>query len=91
MLKLKLQYFGKHWPNAKNWLIENDPDPGKDWEQKKMVTEDEMVGWGHWFNGHEIGQTPGDGEEWGSLVYCSPWGGKELDMTWPLNNSRYLV
>ena len=35
-------------PDAKSWLIEKDPDAGKDWRQKeKMVTEDEMVGWHH--------------------------------------------
>ena len=32
-----------------------------------------MVGWHHQFNGHELGQTPGDSEGQGSLVYCSPW------------------
>ena len=31
-------------PDAKNWLIEKDPDAGKDWGQEKWVTEDEMVG-----------------------------------------------
>ena len=32
-------------PDAKIWLIEKDPDTGKDWRQeKKRVTEDEMVG-----------------------------------------------
>ena len=51
-----------------------------------MVTEDEMVGWHHRFNGHELGQTPGDGEGQGSLVRCSLWGHKELDMIWRLNN-----
>ena len=35
------------------------------------MTEDEMVGWHHQFNGHELGQTPGDGEGQGSLVCCS--------------------
>ena len=39
------------------------------------MTEDEMVGW------HEPEQTLGDGEGQGSLVCCSPWGRKELDMT----------
>ena len=39
---------------------------------------DEMFGWHHWFNGHE-GQ--------GGLACCSPWGHKELDMTWWLNNA----
>ena len=32
-----------------------------------------MVGWNHQFNGHEPGQTLGDGEGQGGLRYCSPW------------------
>ena len=40
-------------PNGKSWLIWKDPDAGKDWRQEeKGMTEDEMVGWYHWFNGH---------------------------------------
>ena len=44
------------WPsNAKNWLIWKDPDAGKYWRQEeKGMTEDEMVGWHHWLNGHEF-------------------------------------
>ena len=54
MLKLKLQYFGP--PNVKSWLIWKFPDVGKDWgQEEKGMTEDEMVGWYHWFNGHEFG------------------------------------
>ena len=45
------------------------------------MTENEMVGWHHRLNGHEFEQTPGDGEGQRSLVCCSPWGHKELDMT----------
>ena len=45
-----------------------------------------MVGWHHHFNEHEPGQTLGDGERQESLACCSPWGRKELDMTWKLNN-----
>ena len=42
-------------PDAKNWLTRKDPDAGKDWEQEeKGMTEDEMVRWHHWFNGHEF-------------------------------------
>ena len=42
-------------PDAKGWLIRKDTDVGKDWRQKeKGVTEDEMVGWHHWLNGHEL-------------------------------------
>ena len=50
------------------------------------MTEDEMVGWYHQLNGHEFEQALGDGERQGSLVCCSPWGQKELDMTEQLNN-----
>ena len=69
-------------PDVKSWLIEKDPDPGKDWRQEeKETTEDEMLGWHHWLNGHEFEQTLGDSEWQGSLACCSPWGRKELDMT----------
>ena len=51
------------------------------------MTEDEMVGWHHRLNGHEFGQAPGDDQRQGSLVCCSPWGGKESDMTEQLNNN----
>ena len=30
-----------------------------------------MVGWPHQFNGHELGQTPGDGEGQEGLACCS--------------------
>ena len=52
------------WPfDAKNWLIGKDPDAGKDWRwEEKWTTEDEMVKWHHWLNGHEFEQAPGDGE-----------------------------
>ena len=45
------------------------------------MTEDEMVRWHHQLNGHEFEQTPGDDEEQRSVLCCSPWGCKELDMT----------
>jgi len=63
-------------PDAKNWLIGKDPDAGKDWRQEKGTTEDEMVGWHHWLDGHECEQALGVGDEQGSLVCCSPWGAK---------------
>ena len=66
-------------PDVKSWLIIKDLDAGKDWRQEeKGKTEDEMVGWHHWLNGHEFEQAPGDGEGQGSLVCCSPWGCKEI-------------
>ena len=43
-------------PDAKSWLIWKDPDAGKDWgQEEKGMTEDEMVRWHHWLNGHEFG------------------------------------
>ena len=78
-------------PNAKSQLTGKDPDAGKDWRQKeKRATEDETVGWHHWFSGHELGQTPGDGDGQGGLACCSPWGRKEWDTTWQLNWTEYV-
>ena len=50
-------------------------------KMRKGVTEDEMVGMHHRFNGHELEQTPGDSEGQGSLACCTSWSHKELDMT----------
>ena len=62
-------------PDSKNLFTGKDPDSGKDWRQEeKGMTEDGIVGWHDWLNGHEFEQTPGDGEGQGSLVCCSPWG-----------------
>ena len=46
-------------PDGKNWLTGKDSDAGEDWAQEeKGVTDDKMVGWHHWLNGHEFGWTP---------------------------------
>ena len=45
-----------------------------------------MVGWHHQLHGHEFEQTPGAGDGQGGLASCSPWGCKESDMTYQLNN-----
>ena len=69
-------------PDAKNWLIWRDSDAGKDWRQEeKGMTEDEIIGWHHWLNEHEFGQTLGVGDGQGGLACCSPWDCKESDMT----------
>ena len=73
-------------PDAKNWLTGKDTDAGKDWKQEeKGPTEDEMVQWHHWLNGHEFEQALGVGDGQGSLAYCSSWGCKDSDMTERLN------
>ena len=40
-----------------------------------------MLGWHHRLEGHEFEQVLGVDDGQGSLVCCSPWGLKELDMT----------
>ena len=76
-------------PDAKNWLIRKGPDAGKDWRQEeKGMTEDEMVGWHHWLNGHEFEQALGDGEGQVSLTCCSPQGHKESNTTERLNSNN---
>ena len=42
-------------PDVKSCLIGKAPDAGRDWRwEEKGTTEDEMVGWHHWLNGHEF-------------------------------------
>ena len=60
-------------PDAKSWLTGKDLDVGKYWSQEeKGTTEDEMVGWHHWLNGHEFVQAPEivkDREAWCAAVH----------------------
>ena len=42
-------------PDEKNWLTGKDLDAGEKWRQEeKGTTEDEMVEWHHWLDGHEF-------------------------------------
>ena len=69
-------------PDAKNWLIGQHPDAGKDWRQKeKGTTEDEMVGWHQRLKGHEFELALWVSDKRGNLACCSPWGCKESDTT----------
>ena len=75
-------------PDVKSWLIWKDLDAGKDWgHEEKGTTEDEMVGWHHWLNGHGSGWTLGVADGQGGLVCCGSWGCKELDVTERLNQT----
>ena len=60
-------------PDAKNWFIRKDPDAGKDWRrEEKGTTEDEVIGWYHWLDGHELEQALGvvmDRESWRAAVH----------------------
>ena len=63
-------------PDVKNWLIKRDPDAGKGWRQEeKGTTEDEMVGWHRWLDGHEFEQVHElvmDREAWRAAVHRVP-------------------
>ena len=86
-LKLKLLYFGHLMHKSR--LTRKDPNARKDWRQEETgMTEKEMVGWHHWFNGHKFEQTLGDSEGQGSLACCSPWGCKESNTTEWLNSEQ---
>ena len=62
-------------PDVKSWLIRKVPDAGKDLgQEEKGTTEDEMVGWHQWLNGHGFGWTPGVGDGQRSLACCGSWG-----------------
>ena len=64
------------WPPvAKSHHIEKDPDAGKDWgQEEKGMTEDEMLGWHHWLDGHEFEQALGESEGQGSLACLQSMG-----------------
>ena len=80
MLKLKLQYFGLLMQRVNS--LEKTLMLGKiEGKKETEATENEMVGWLHRLEGHEFEQTLGDSEGQRSLACCSPWGGKESDMT----------
>ena len=69
-------------PYVKSWLPGKDPDARKErGQEKKVATEDEMVGWHHCLHGHEFEQTLGNREGQGGLACCSPWGHNEPDTT----------
>ena len=79
-------------PDVKSWLFWEDPDAGKDWGQvEKGTTENEMVGWHHWLNGHGFGRTLGVGDGQGGLACFGSWGCKESDMTEWLNWTELLI
>ena len=68
-------------PDVKSQFIKKDPDAGKDWRQEeKGKTEDKMVGWHHWLNGHEFEQALGDGE--GQEAWCATVHGVTKSQTW---------
>ena len=88
--KISPEYSLKDWRWSSNTLATWCQEPThwkRPWCWKRLkaggkgVTEDELMGWHHWFNGHEFAQAQGAGEGQGSFVCCSPWSLKESDTT----------
>ena len=79
------------WPlDSKTWLTRKEPDAGKDWRrEEKGMTEDEMVWWRHWLNGHEFEQAPGVGDGQGSLAVAVHWVPK--NQTWLRDWTDWLI
>ena len=80
MLKLKLQYFGH--------LMQRTDSLEKSLMLSKRASEVEMPGWHYQCNGHNLGQSSGDGEGQEGQACWSPWGHKESDKTGRLNNNN---
>ena len=74
-LKVKLQYLGHLMQRASSL---EKIHARKDWGQEKGLTEDEMVGWHHQLNGHELVQTLGDGEGQKCPTCCISWGPQRM-------------
>ena len=84
MLKLKLQYSGHLM------RITDSLERLRGWERLKAGGEGDNRGWDGWMVSptHEFEQALGVGDGQGSLVCCSPWGCKGLDVTEWLNRTE---
>ena len=60
-------------------------------KKEKGITEDEMAGWYHWFDGCEFEWTQGVGDGHGGLLCCDSWGRKEWDTTERLNWTEHIL
>ena len=90
MPMLTFQYFGHLMQRADS--LGQTSDAGENLGQEENgATEDEMIGWHHWLNGHVFEQTLGHSEGQGNLVHCNSWGCKELDTTEQLNNNKIII
>ena len=78
-------------PDAKSWLIGKDHDAGKAWRQKEKGWQRMRYWMASLTQWTWVWATLGDSEQQDSLVCCSPWGRKELDMTEWLNNNNKTI
>ena len=83
-------------PHAKSWLTGKDPDAGRDWAQEeKSTTEDEMAGWHHWLNGHELsrlGELVMDREAWRAMIHAftksRTWLSNWTELNWAIEQQQ---
>ena len=81
-LMLKLQYSG-HLMRRADSFEKKDTNIGKDWRQEaKGMTEDEMVEWHHWFDGHEFEQTLGNLSKTGKPGMLLSIGSQRVGCDW---------
>ena len=76
-------------PDVKSQLIGKNPDAGKDWRwEEKGMTEDEMVGWHHWLNGHhQFERTRGDSEG-GKTGVLKSMGSQRVGHNWVIQEQQ---
>ena len=80
-LKLKLQHFGYLMGRADSF--EKTLMLGKiEGRRRKGTTDDEMVGWHHWLDGHEFEWTPGVGDGQGGLGVLRFMGSQSVGHDW---------
>ena len=76
-----------HWKRPWCW------ERSSSWQEEKGTTEDEMIGWHHWLDGHEFEQAPGDGKGQGSLVCCKSMGSQRVGGYWATEQQKqfYII
>ena len=89
-LKLKLQSFG-HLMRRVDSLEKTLMLGGIGGQEEKGTTEEVMVGWHHWLDGHAFGCISGVGDGQGGLACCDSWGRQESDTTEWLNWTELML
>ena len=64
---------------------------GKIEGRRRRDTENEIVGWHHWLNGHEFEHAPGVGDRQGSLASCRPQSPNESNRAQWLNRTLSVL
>ena len=96
---LNIHWKGRCWSWNSNTLSTSCKEPihwKRPWCGERLQvggegSEDEMVGWHYWLSGHEFGQTPGNGDGWGSLTCYSPWGSQRVGHDWATELKEHLL